>query len=272
MSEKEYLPIKVVIPRKEDYEKPPPAHSSNKIFGDEVTPSTREELASQLFSVRDSFADSFYRFPDVPAVAKVAMKQSAEAKSYRPVTLFNERTCPVIGVGRLGELFVSVSPEGLESVAHKIIKSNAKTVIANISALSNIRAWGHAEVMGEKEAGELAEACKRSKSKALKIRLFNHNSEEKNSRVTRAFKGLFTEDQIEKIAEVRYSNNISVYRFDFSNTEEIELLSGFVGIQSLSPFQDFGLIKTASTVIGAISHDDFPILSPEATERTASLE
>ncbi len=257
MAEKEYLPIKVVIPRKEDYEKPHGGGGGAKIFC-VVTNEIRDKLADQVLSVREQFAASFKKFPGVPAVARVVMKPLAEAKSHRPDSLFNEKTCPVIGAGNLGELFVSVSPQGLDSVAKEIVQSKTEKVEANISAVSNIQAWGRAEVMGEKKAVELGEACKNTKSRALKIRLFNHNSLEKNTRVIKAFKGLLDTNQIEKLAEVRYFEGSSVYRLDITSEAVIKALSNFVGIKSLSPFQDYRVIKTASTVIGAISHHDFP--------------
>ncbi|MFN8655617.1 MAG: hypothetical protein U0105_04710 [Candidatus Obscuribacterales bacterium] len=88
------MPIKVVIAQDSDYFVPESGGGSRTVFG-EVTGELRQSLSDQVSTVERDFADSFKRFPDVPAVAKVKLKKEALAKSHRPHSLFSDRTCPI---------------------------------------------------------------------------------------------------------------------------------------------------------------------------------
>src|SRR5688572_6544220 len=86
------LPIKIVIPRQDDFRPVPSGGSARKVF-DEVTREGRDLLLEQLASVRAVLAQG----ANVPAVARVVVKEKALAKSHRPFQLFNRNTCPIIG-------------------------------------------------------------------------------------------------------------------------------------------------------------------------------
>src|SRR5437016_3521787 len=134
MREGRLLPIKVVFKRDLDYVMPEPSGGGPTPLCD-VTPQLREELAEQVRGVRDSFAPAFAKWKGLPAVAKVGLKRLAIAKSHRPTDLFSLDTCPIIGGDRLGELYVSVRPGGLDHLIDRIENGQTLQTIANISAL-----------------------------------------------------------------------------------------------------------------------------------------
>jgi hypothetical protein len=115
MNAQKLLPIKVVLPRSEDYQSPNDGGGEIKFFG-EFTDSLREKFGADLLNVQNHFQQSFGIWSEMPVVAKVRLKSEATAKSHRPTELFGEETCPIIGANRLGELYISVCPNGMNAL------------------------------------------------------------------------------------------------------------------------------------------------------------
>ena len=134
------LPIKVVLRSEGDDQAKPPSPRAYKPFV-EVTDDLRDRLAGEVSAVRRAFEPSFKRFPRVPAVAKVALRERALAKSHRPTSLFNSRSCPVIGSDSRGTLRVSVSPHGLDLLRRTIRTGTTEECITHISAVESIQPW-----------------------------------------------------------------------------------------------------------------------------------
>ena len=81
---------------------------------------------------------SFVASPSLPGVSRVILEPKALAKSHRPTALFNEASCPVIGVGDLGELFIRASHSGLQNLSHQLQHLSTKVGVANISTINRI--------------------------------------------------------------------------------------------------------------------------------------
>ena len=119
MVDPRYLPIVVSEPLSSDFRQPKGGGGGRRVFG-EVTPTVRENLASQISDVKEFFASSFLDRPNVPAVARISLKLAAVAKSHFPKTILNESTCPVIGCDGLGQHLASATPEGLDALSEAI--------------------------------------------------------------------------------------------------------------------------------------------------------
>ena len=112
MSEGKKLPLKVIPPLERDFYKPHVGGGAKKVFGP-VDAKFRGMLSAQVIEVRDHFVTAFKEFPAVPAVARAKVRADAIAKSHRPLSVLSTRTCPIIGAEGLGELLLSVTPQGL---------------------------------------------------------------------------------------------------------------------------------------------------------------
>ncbi|MBO9683325.1 MAG: S8 family peptidase [Flavisolibacter sp.] len=85
---------------------------------DYLQESLKEIKSMQLVS---SFAKVSY--------AKVTLRQAALAKSHRPTSqVFKRDTAPVVGAGDLGELFVELTPESIDTISRKF--NRAETTVA----------------------------------------------------------------------------------------------------------------------------------------------
>ena len=105
MAKNDYLPIKVIVPKQTDHVRPRAGGSKRKVFGDDIY-RARTNLLFRLNHVEEYFIESFQHWDNVPGVAVASLKDDAIAKSHRPSVLFNNHTCPIIGVRGFGELLI----------------------------------------------------------------------------------------------------------------------------------------------------------------------
>lgn len=91
-------PIKHVEFSAEDYYQPDVNGGGSNAPLKKVSDDFREELVSSLTSIKKSLSSSNL---DV-CTAVVELEDNAIAKSHRPTDIFNERTCPFLGMLVMG--------------------------------------------------------------------------------------------------------------------------------------------------------------------------
>lgn len=256
MNDADLLPIKVVLPRPEDFKAPPPARGSTTVFGT-VDSALRTKIAGEVRSVEKHFDHAFKAAKNVPAVAKVILKPEAIAKSHRPTDLFAIDTCPIIGGNRLGELYVSVEPNGLELLARRIEANESKHVIANISTVQSIDPYTPLDILGVESLEELQRVLE-WKPEALRVRLFRHASRIQNQNLDANFERVAKAHGVDKIEELKYADGLKVYRVSNVPPTALGALLNVVGIQSLSLFPTYRVVRTTSRSLGRITATDFP--------------
>ena len=104
------LPIKLILPRQGKEKKvqsggkpPVPLRPVDNAF--------RNSLLNEVSAINEVLRPSIKETGAIPMRVKLHTK--ALAKSHRPDQLFSSDTCPIVGAGRLGELFVKATPKGL---------------------------------------------------------------------------------------------------------------------------------------------------------------
>jgi hypothetical protein len=112
MNKKDY-PVQVIKVKDSDHRPPPETKPNIKSFG-ELTDEIRKQIFDQIDEALKKFEPQFARWPKVPAVLKVTLKDEALAKSYRPTSLFTRRTCPIIGTLGYGEVLVGGDREHIQ--------------------------------------------------------------------------------------------------------------------------------------------------------------
>ena len=98
------LPIKLIMPKQGTERRVPGGGTPPKPFR-EVDAQYRKGLSNQVTAIQEALASQLAVTRTAPVRVKVLAK--AAAKSHRPETLFSEDTCPIVGAGRLGELFIN---------------------------------------------------------------------------------------------------------------------------------------------------------------------
>src|SRR5688572_8770165 len=108
--EADRLPIKLIMPKQGAEKRVPGGGGPPKPFRN-VDSAYRKSLARQVSAIKDGLSPQMKHTGAAPVRVRLIAK--ASAKSHRPEQLFSEKTCPIIGAGRLGELFIKATPNGL---------------------------------------------------------------------------------------------------------------------------------------------------------------
>jgi serine protease AprX len=248
MAETRKLPLKVVPSLEKDFYHPEAGGGPKKIFT-KVTPEFRQRLSSQAIDIRDHFSEAFKEFPKVPAVARVRVRPDAVAKSHRPTEVFTTATCPIIGAEGLGNLLVSVTRFGLESLAKRIEINTSKEATANLSTLESLEAY--------------QPTVDRPTDNIAKVKLFRHNQAQIDAAVDETFYELVKRFGIREPHELRYGRGLKIYRIEVKRPDVIETLQRYVGTQSIGPFPLYTPVRSTAVTIRSMIPDDFPGPDPE---------
>ena len=128
------LPIKLILPN-QGKQKPVHGGGTKKLFR-QVTTEYRHSLARQVGAIREALTPAMRRAGSAPL--RVKLVATASAKSHLPKTLFAPDTCPIIGSGSLGELFVKGTPQGLNRLEHQITRNMSDRITKELSSVDAI--------------------------------------------------------------------------------------------------------------------------------------
>lgn len=253
------LPIKVVLARKDiDFVPDKKPGGSDTPFVP-VTDEMRSSFVSAVRGVESYFAASFQNDPSLPAVAKVSLRPEATAKSHRPTALFNEDTCPVIGAESPGELLVSVAPVGLKRLSETIRHDKTKKVEVNVSTLTAIAPFRASDAADGVDPDALRAAAMRGEP--LRLRLFRHDSPDVNHAIDLSAKSILRASRA-KAKALDYGDNVRILQVIDQSGASIDALLSCVGVQGLSLFPDYRLVKSQVTIVGNLDNTHFPAPDP----------
>jgi hypothetical protein len=259
---REHLPIKVVIPHQEDLRPPRGGGGPPKDFTD-VFDQTRDALLTDLSKVHAHF-DRIFTASNLPAVARITLREEALAKSHRPDALLSDRTCPIIGSENFGQLLISVRPDSLKRLEATISRSTAFTMQNDVSKILSIQPFSAQDALGNWTSSDLKAFLSEHHLSTLKLRLFNHRDPQLNDRILTELRKLAQKAGVEVPDALRYGQQLRVYRFHVAgdggiaeNGAIISDLAAFVGTQSVDVFEQF-TVSAQSTPVQPMSADDIP--------------
>lgn len=244
----ERRPIKVVMPQPKDYLAPRPGGETKMLVP--VDDDLINSLDSQLVTVQNTFGSILQDSAQIPVVAKVTLREKAYAKSHHPDTLFNKRTCPVIGGGNLGELLVSVNRTGLANLRRQLRVTTNK----NKAAVSTVQS---VEPFLFQPAKEVFDSATTKSPLSVKVRLFNHRDAAENLKLERAFRGIAKQLQLSEPEELHYASGLRLYKVPVKSADAASALGRFVGVQSVSPMPHYG-VDTQAIYIEAATVASLP--------------
>lgn len=131
------LPIKLIMP-KQGTERRVTGGGGKKVPFRVVDAAYRTSLLNQVGAIEDSIISQLKKSKAAPVRVKLISK--ATAKTHRPETLFSDKTCPIIGAGGIGELFVKANKTGIESLKRYIREGDSDTIIKELSCIESIEA------------------------------------------------------------------------------------------------------------------------------------
>ena len=171
---KEYLPVRVVQPNSDFLHKNTGGGSEPKWFIEESEFSSHQaHLVDEINEIEIELSTCFTNYPNVPSVIKASLHSDAFAKTHRPKSIFNGETCPIIGVDSLGELLLSTTKKGLDSLKLIIKESSNKTQRANVTSVVDIKIFESSDKLQGLDVCELKSRASRDGELYLKVILFN---------------------------------------------------------------------------------------------------
>ena len=226
---KEKLPIIMVAQRPEDSKTN--ISSGRVVFLETFTEKLRNNIFSQCEEIKKNIGKIEEK--EIPCIGKVVMKEKAIAKTHKPNNLFNDNTCPMVGGGKLNEIYVKITPEGINNLEKEIKNTRAQNKQAEMTKIEKIEMYTSEDVLKinlKKIEGP------------LKIKLFDYKDDKQNEKNKEIF--------LKKIKELGIDNRISklysyktmeVYSLKCNDINKIKQLSNYQGIKSIDMFQKYSM-------------------------------
>ncbi len=226
---KEKLPILMVAQRKEDIK--PNIGGGRIVYMENFTPELRSKFVLQCNNIKKEIENVEEK--EIPFIGKVIMKDKAIAKSHKPNSLFSNETCPMIGTGKLNEIYIKMTPEGISKLENEINTTSVQIKQSELTKIEKIERYNSDDVL-KVDAKEISEP--------LKIKLFDFKNDEQNLKNEQKF--------IEKIKEMGLQNKIlkletyktmTVFSLECNDIEKIKKLSSYQGIKTIDRFQKYSI-------------------------------
>lgn len=192
----------------------------------------RERLGRQVDALRKAITPIAARTGGVPA--RVRLHPSAVAKSHRPGTLFSSGTCPIIGAGALGELFVKATPDGLDKIVAKVSSGDSRQIVKELSTVSTVEPVTPRFRRGGRTARDVLRDCpRRSNGFLARVRLFDFNDGGEQGKLYQDFLGICQRREV-SVESAGYSETSLTYAVHCRSAEEIEAIADTVGVRSIA--------------------------------------
>jgi serine protease AprX len=230
-AQQDRLPIKLILPKQGQERAVPAGGSPPKCFRD-VNREYRERLVNQVSAIRKAVAPNISRTGAAPARVKLIAK--ALAKSHRPERVFSQESCPIIGAGQLGELFIKATPEGLDRLAATIEKNTSDRVKKELSSIETIepitppfrrRNIAPLDILRRSPRGK--------RGFVTRVRLFDFGPDERQKMLEADFQKTCKHSGI-SISRGGYTPSSYTYAAECKDVNEIDTLSRIVGVRSIT--------------------------------------
>ena len=249
----ERLPIKLIMPKQGKERRVRGGGNKAEPFRD-VTPAYRKSLSRQVLKIRESIENKIGFTGGAPV--RVSLISKASAKSHRPEQLFSDRTCPIVGAGKLGELFLRATPSGLDRLNQLILTNDSAQVTKELSCVESIETITADFRRRGIAAEDLLRRSPRGESGFIvRVRLFDFGPERGQERLVDDF-----ESQCKKldigVNHRGYSARSHTYAVECRNTSDVDAISNIVGVRSIQGMPTLQIVRPRSVKAG-----DLPRLS-----------
>jgi hypothetical protein len=234
------LPIKLIMPKQGAERRVTGGGGATQPFR-EVTPEYRQSLEKQVSAIQAAISSQIENTGIAPLRVKVIPK--AAAKSHRPDHLFSEKTCPIVGAGRLGELFIKATSEGLERLSQTIKTNTSDRIVKELSCVESIETVTPTlRRRGHSAADILRRSPRRDDGFITRVSLFNMGPTEDHESLIRNFKAVCAERSI-ALNERGYSPASMTYAARCRSEEDVEAIAKLIGVRSISYMPMVRLIR-----------------------------
>lgn len=225
------LPIKLIMPNQGKQKKVPGGGSPPKPFRT-VDDAFRNSLSVQITAAQKAVSPHIKEIGATPVRVKLIAK--ASAKSHRPESIFSEQTCPIVGAGRLGELFIKATSEGLDKLNDIVRNGQSDRIIKELSCIEAIepvtpnyrrRSMESLDILRRSPRGDVGFITR--------VQLFDLGGGADQERLVENFRVVCQRHGIPLNSD-GYSSDSFTYSAECRVDEDVEALSRIVGVRSIS--------------------------------------
>ena len=228
---RERLPIKLIMPKQGTERRISGGGSPPKPFRD-VDQEYRQRLSNQVAAIQDAIAPQLKQTKVAPVRVKVIAK--AAAKSHRPKRLFSDQSCPIIGRGRIGELFIKATSRGLAELAKMIEQNTSEHIVKELSCIESIEVVTPALRRGGRNADEILRHSPRRRDGFItRVRLFDFGADDDHPALVANFKAICAERHI-RLDQRGYAARSWTFAAECRTVNDIDALSRVIGVRSIS--------------------------------------
>ncbi len=228
----ERLLIKVIMPKQGTERKVTGGGAPPKPFRD-VDTKYRKHLSSQVLAIRTAIVPQIKTAGAAPVRVKLIPK--AAAKSHRPEHLFSPQSCPIIGAGRLGELFVKATSDGLGRLIDIIENNDSDRMTKELSCVETIEPVTAAYRRNGLEAKDVLRRSPRGKRGFVtRVKLFNFGQDSNQEGLVEDFQAACKKHEIKLGSNRGYSPSSFTYEIQCRNVADVEALSRVIGVRSIA--------------------------------------
>jgi serine protease AprX len=225
------LPIKLIMPKQGTERRVPGGSAPPKPFRS-VDALYRGRLANQVSALTNAIVPQMQRVGAAPFRVKLLSK--AAAKSHRPDHLFSEESCPVIGVGRLGELFLKGTARGLEQLKDVIQNNQSDRITKELSCIESIEPITPAfRRHGMEPKDVLRNSPRGHRGFITRARLFDFGDERAQPQLVDDFEKTCRDHGI-RLATAGYSPSSFTYEMECRGVQDVEAVSRIIGVRSIT--------------------------------------
>lgn len=202
----------------------------------------RKGLSNQVAALRDAIIPQIKTTGAVPVRVKLISK--ASAKSHRPDNLFSDQSCPIIGAGKLGELFIKATPKGLSRLDENIKSNKSPLMEKELSCIESIEPITPLYRRKGLEAKDILRTSPRrgARSFVARVRLFSFGADGDQEKLVDNFKNTCKKHKI-AVSHRGYSPHTFTYELECQNVKDIDALSHIVGVRSIAPMPLIQVIR-----------------------------
>jgi serine protease AprX len=224
------LPIKLIMPKQGTERRIQSGGSPPRPFRN-VDRQYRTRLSNQVTAIRQALVPQIRRTGTVPIRAKLLPQ--AAAKSHRPEHLFANDSCPIIGAGRLGEIFLKATPNGLDQLIQKIERNTSDMMLKELSCVETIEPITPIYRRGGLDSTEVLRSSPRGRDGFItRVRLFNYGVDADQLQLVEDFENTCRQQKL--IANSRgYSQSSLTYAVECRSIDDVNTLSGIVGVRAI---------------------------------------
>jgi serine protease AprX len=226
----ERLPIKLIMRKQGAEGKIKGGGGAAKPFRT-VDATYRSRLSHQVSALHKAIGPQIQRAGTAPV--RVKLLPVAAAKSHRPENLFSYDSCPIIGAGRLGELFLKATPRGLDRLADIIESNRSDRMTKELSCVEAIEPVTPVYRRGGIDPKDVLRRSPRGKRGFItRVRLFNYGADPDQPGLVADFESTCKRREI-RLSQAGYSPSTFTYEAECRDVDDVEALSRVIGVRSI---------------------------------------